>query len=160
MPAPQVYPEPIAFNVIGAAGYFVDGDDHTDEERKMMFETRKILEDESIGVAVTCVRVPVRVCHSEAVNVQTREPLSADEARELLSATPGVVLEDVPTPLRAAGRTRCSSAGSGATSPIPVRSACGSSATTSAKGPPPTPSRSPRCWWSGTCSDRRHSVAA
>ena len=103
-PAPQVYPEPIAFNVIGAAGSFADGDDHTDEERKMMFETRKILEDESIGVAVTCVRVPVRVCHSEAVNVQTREPLSAEEARELLSAMPGVVLEDVPTPLRAAGR--------------------------------------------------------
>ncbi len=104
MPAPQVYTEPIAFNVIGAAGNFADGDDHTDEERKMMFETRKILEDESIGVAVTCVRVPVRVCHSEAVNVQTREPLSAEEAREMLSATPGVVVEDVPTPLRAAGR--------------------------------------------------------
>jgi aspartate-semialdehyde dehydrogenase len=104
MPAPQVYTEPIAFNVIGAAGNFADGDDHTDEERKMMFETRKILEDEAIGVAVTCVRVPVRVCHSEAVNVQTREPLSAEEAHEMLSATPGVVVEDVPTPLRAAGR--------------------------------------------------------
>jgi aspartate-semialdehyde dehydrogenase len=104
VPAPQVYPEPIAFNVIGAAGSFADGDDHTDEERKMMFETRKILEDESIGVAVTCVRVPVHICHSEAVNVQTREPLSADEARELLSSTPGVVVEDVPTPLRAQGR--------------------------------------------------------
>jgi len=104
MPAPQVYPEQIAFNVIGAAGNFADGDDHTDEERKMMFETRKILEDESIGVAVTCVRVPVRVCHSEAVNVQTREPLSAEQARELISAMPGVVVEDVPTPLRAEGR--------------------------------------------------------
>ncbi len=103
-PAPAVYPEPIAFNVIGAAGNFADGDDHTDEERKMMFETRKILEDESIGVAVTCVRVPVRICHSEAVNIQTREPLSADEARELLADRPGVILEDVPTPLRAAGR--------------------------------------------------------
>jgi aspartate-semialdehyde dehydrogenase len=104
MPEPQVYPETIAFNVIGAAGNFADGDDHTDEERKMMFETRKILEDESIGVAVTCVRVPVRVCHSEAVNVQTREPLSAEEARELISAMPGVVVEDVPTPLRSEGR--------------------------------------------------------
>ena len=60
VPAPSVYPDTIAFNVIGAAGNFVDGDDHTDEERKMMFETRKILEDESIGVTVTCVRVPVR----------------------------------------------------------------------------------------------------
>ncbi len=104
MPAPSIYPEPIAFNVIGAAGNFADGDDHTDEERKMMFETRKILEDESIGIAVTCVRVPVRVGHSEAVNVQTREPISAQEVRRLLAGAPGVALEDVPTPLRAAGR--------------------------------------------------------
>jgi aspartate-semialdehyde dehydrogenase len=103
-PEPAVYPEPIAFNVIGAAGNFADGDDHTDEERKMMFETRKILGDESIGVAVTCVRVPVRVSHSLAVNVQTREPLSAEEAHELLAAAPGIIVEDVPTPLRAAGR--------------------------------------------------------
>jgi len=104
MPAPEVYPEPIAFNVIGAAGSFADGDDHTDEERKMMFETRKILEDESIGVAVTCVRVPVRVSHSEAVNVQTRRPLSVAEVRELLAGASGVTLQDVPTPLQAAGR--------------------------------------------------------
>jgi aspartate-semialdehyde dehydrogenase len=105
MPAPSVYPDHIAFNVIGAAGNFVDGDDHTDEERKMIFETRKILEDESIGVAVTCVRVPVRVSHSEAVNVQTREPISPDEVRELLAGAPGVSLEEeVPTPLRASGR--------------------------------------------------------
>jgi aspartate-semialdehyde dehydrogenase len=104
MPAPEVYPEPIAFNVIGAAGNFADGDDHTDEERKMMFETHKILEDESIGVAVTCVRVPVRIGHSEAVNVQTREPLSAERARELLADAPGVALENVPTPLQAEGR--------------------------------------------------------
>jgi aspartate-semialdehyde dehydrogenase len=104
MPAPELYPEPIAFNVIGAAGSFAEGDDHTDEERKMMFETRRILEDESIGIAVTCVRVPVRVCHSEAVNVQTREPLSAAQARELLADAPGVALEDLPTPLHAEGR--------------------------------------------------------
>src|ERR1700742_4782743 len=85
MPAPEVYPEHIAFNVIGAAGNFAEGDDHTDEERKMMFETRKILEDDSIGVAVTCVRVPVRIGHSEAVNVQTREPITADRVRALLA---------------------------------------------------------------------------
>jgi aspartate-semialdehyde dehydrogenase len=90
--------------VIGAAGNFAPGDDHTDEERKMMFETRKILEDDEIGVAVTCVRVPVRISHSLAVNVQTREPLSASDARELLAAAPGVLVEDVPTPLRATGR--------------------------------------------------------
>jgi aspartate-semialdehyde dehydrogenase len=104
MPEPAVYPEPIAFNVIGAAGNFAEGDDHTDEERKMMFETRKILGDESIGVAVTCVRVPVRICHSEAVNVQTREPVSPEQVREWLGDAPGVVVEEVPTPLRSAGR--------------------------------------------------------
>jgi aspartate-semialdehyde dehydrogenase len=104
MPAPEVYPDHIAFNVIGAAGSFAEGDDHTDEERKMMFETRKILEDESIGIAVTCVRVPVRIGHSEAVNVQTRAPLSAERARELLADAPGVILEQVPTPLGAEGR--------------------------------------------------------
>ena len=70
----------------------------------MMFETRKILEDESIGVAVTCVRVPVRICHSEAVNVQTRDPITPEEVRELMAGAPGVIVEDVPTPLRAAGR--------------------------------------------------------
>jgi aspartate-semialdehyde dehydrogenase len=104
MPTPEAYPEPIAFNVIGAAGSFAEGEDHTDEERKMMFETRKILEDQSIGVAVTCVRVPVRIGHSVAVNVQTREPLSAEEAKALFEAAPGLEVEDVPTPLRAAGR--------------------------------------------------------
>jgi aspartate-semialdehyde dehydrogenase len=103
-PPPAVYPETIAFNVIGAAGNFADGDDHTDEERKMMFETRKILEDDSIGVAVTCVRVPVRVSHSEAVNIQTREPITVERVTELLAAEPGVILENVPTPLKAEGR--------------------------------------------------------
>jgi aspartate-semialdehyde dehydrogenase len=104
MPAPEIYTEPIGFNVIGAAGSFADGDDHTDEERKMMFETRKILEDESIGVAVTCVRVPVRVSHSLAVNVQTREPLSAADAQRLLADAPGLTLDELPTPLKAEGR--------------------------------------------------------
>jgi aspartate-semialdehyde dehydrogenase len=104
MPAAEIYPEPIAFNVIGAAGNFAEGDDHTDEERKMMFETRKILEDEAIGVAVTCVRVPVRVSHSLAVNIQTREPLSAEAAQDLLRQAPGVELRGVPTPLQAEGR--------------------------------------------------------
>ncbi len=112
LPAPAIYPDHIAGNVIGAAGNFLGDEDHTDEERKMMFETRKILEDETIGVAVTCVRVPVRVSHSESVNVQTREPLSAAQAVELLRAAPGVTLAPVniapaqyaPSPLRAAGR--------------------------------------------------------
>jgi aspartate-semialdehyde dehydrogenase len=104
MPPPELYPDHIAFNVIGAAGTFAEGDDHTDEERKMMFETRKILEDESIGIAVTCVRVPVRIGHSEAVNIQTRDPITPDRVRALLSEAPGLVLEHVPSPLRSAGR--------------------------------------------------------
>lgn len=103
-PTPEVYPDTIAFNVIGAAGNFVDGDDHTDEERKMQFETLKILEDPEIGVAVTCVRVPVRVGHSEVVNVQTRDALSIEAVHALLAGAPGVILEDVPSPLRAEGR--------------------------------------------------------
>jgi aspartate-semialdehyde dehydrogenase len=104
MPAPELYPDHIAFNVIGAAGNFAEGDDHTDEERKMMFETRKILEDESIGIAVTCVRVPVRISHSIAVNIQTREPITADRVREMLGEAPGIALEHVPSPLQAEGR--------------------------------------------------------
>jgi aspartate-semialdehyde dehydrogenase len=110
LPAPQVYPHPIAFNVLGGAGNFVDGDDHTDEERKMMFETRKILGDESIAINVTCARVPVRNSHSESVTLETREPLSVEAARELLAAAPGLELVDdpashgYPTALAAAGR--------------------------------------------------------
>ena len=104
-----MYPDLIAFNVIGAAGNFVDGDDDTDEERKMMFETRKILEDESIGVAVTCVRVPVRISHSEAVNVQTREPLTAARARELLARRPGWSSRTSPRRCVPPVATRCSS---------------------------------------------------
>jgi aspartate-semialdehyde dehydrogenase len=72
-PAPQAYAHQIAFNALPHAGSFAPGDDHTDEERKLMGETRKILGDESIRVSATCVRVPVINGHSEAVNVQTRE---------------------------------------------------------------------------------------
>jgi len=97
VPAPEVYPHVIADNVIGAAGNFPAGDASTDEERKMMFETRKILADDSIGISVTCARVPVPFGHSEAVNVQTREPLSAEECRALLEAAPGVVVVDDPS---------------------------------------------------------------
>src|SRR3954467_14144762 len=93
-PAPEVYPHPIAFNVLGGAGNFPEGDDHTDEEPKMMFETRKILGDESIGISVTCARVPVTYSHSESVNVQTRDQLEPDAARELLRGFPGIAVVD------------------------------------------------------------------
>jgi len=107
---PEVYPHPIAFNVLGGAGTFAEGDDHTNEERKMIFETRKILGDDSLRVGVTCARVPVISSHSESVNVQTRGALSAEDCRALLARAPGVaVLDDpardsYPTALAAAGR--------------------------------------------------------
>ena len=102
-PPPEVYPHPIAFNVLGGAGNFAEGDDHTDEERKMMFETRKILGDESIAISVTCARVPVTYSHSESVNLQTREPLEPEAARALLERAPGIAVVD-PYPT-AAGST-------------------------------------------------------
>jgi aspartate-semialdehyde dehydrogenase len=97
---PAIYPQRIAFNVLAQAGSFPDGDDHTDEERKLINETRKILGDQEIRVSATCVRVPVVTGHSEAVNVETRRPLSPERARELLAAAPGVTVVDDP----AAGR--------------------------------------------------------
>jgi aspartate-semialdehyde dehydrogenase len=99
-PKPAIYPQQIAFNVLAQAGSFPQGDDHTDEERKLINETRKILGDPEIKVSATCVRVPVVSGHSEAVNVQTREPLSPERARELLAGAPGVTVVDDP----AAGR--------------------------------------------------------
>jgi aspartate-semialdehyde dehydrogenase len=107
---PEVYPHPIAFNVLGGAGNFAPGDDHTDEERKMMFETRKILGDEDIRISVTCARVPVRSSHSESVNLETRADLSVEDARALLEAAPGLEVVDdpashsYPTALSSAGR--------------------------------------------------------
>jgi aspartate-semialdehyde dehydrogenase len=105
-----VYPHQIAFSVLPQAGNFPDGDDHTDEERKLINETRKILDDPSIRVSATCVRVPVVTGHSEAVNVETREPLTPERARELLAAAPGVTVVDdpaagaYPLAIEAAGR--------------------------------------------------------
>jgi aspartate-semialdehyde dehydrogenase len=95
-PQASVYPHPIAFNALAQAGSFAAGDDHTDEERKLINETRKILGDSSIRVSATCVRVPVVTGHSEAVNVETREPLSPEQARELLADAPGVTVLDDP----------------------------------------------------------------
>jgi aspartate-semialdehyde dehydrogenase len=76
---------------------FKDGDDYTTEERKVMAETRKILElGEEVGISATCARVPVFVGHSESVNVQTREDLSPEECRALLAEAPGVIVVDDP----------------------------------------------------------------
>ena len=109
-PAPEVYPHPIAWNVLGGAGNFAEGDDYTDEERKMMFETRKILGDQDIAISVTCARVPVPYSHSLSVNLQTRDDLSVEDAREAIRAFPGCVIVDdpathgYPTARAAAGR--------------------------------------------------------
>jgi aspartate-semialdehyde dehydrogenase len=93
---PEAYAHQIAFNALPHAGDFADGDDHTDEERKLINETRKILGDPAIAISATCVRVPVVNGHSEAVNVQTRDPLTPERARELLRAAPGVTVLDDP----------------------------------------------------------------
>jgi len=110
LPAPAVYPHQIAFNVLPQVETFKDGDDYTTEERKLIAETRKILGREDIGISATCARVPVYTGHSQSVNVQTREPLSPPECRDLLAAAPGIaVLDDVadaiyPLAIDAAGR--------------------------------------------------------
>jgi aspartate-semialdehyde dehydrogenase len=96
LPVPSIYPHQIAFNVVPQVEKFKDGDDYTTEERKMMAETRKILGREDIGVSATCVRVPVYTGHSESINVQTREDLSPEACRELLSSAPGVIVLDDP----------------------------------------------------------------
>ena len=93
---PSAYAHQIAFNALPHAGSFAPGEDHTDEERKLINETRKILEDPDIRISATCVRVPVVHGHSEAVNVQTRQELSPERAREILTAAPGVSVLDDP----------------------------------------------------------------
>jgi aspartate-semialdehyde dehydrogenase len=93
---PTVYPHRIAFNVIPQVESFKDGDDYTTEERKMMAETRKILGAPDLAVSATCVRVPVYTGHSESINIQTRDPFSPEECRELLAAAPGVIVLDNP----------------------------------------------------------------
>ncbi len=96
-PAPEVYPHRIAFNVLPQVESFKDGDDYTTEERKLMAETRKILElGEELGISATCARVPVFVGHSQSVNVQTRAELSPEQCRELLSQAPGALVIDAP----------------------------------------------------------------
>jgi len=96
LPAPAVYPHQIAFNVVPQVESFKDGDDYTTEERKMMRETRKILDSEGVGISATCARVPVYTGHSESINIQTRDDLTPDDCRELLSAAPGVIVVDDP----------------------------------------------------------------
>lgn len=90
---PSVYPKRIAFNALPHIDAFMDNG-YTKEEMKMVWETRKIMGDDSILVNPTAVRIPVFYGHSEAVHIETEKKLGADEAREILRVAPGVVVMD------------------------------------------------------------------
>lgn len=91
----QAFKSPIAFNAIPQIGGFKDNG-YTSEELKMVYETRKILGDESIQICPTCIRIPVANCHSETILVETERPVSVDEARRLFSSFPGIKVVDEP----------------------------------------------------------------
>ena len=104
----EVYPKRIAFNVLPHIDVFMENG-YTKEEMKMVWETRKIMEDDAIAVNPTAVRVPVFYGHSEAVHIETRKKITAATARALLEKAPGVIVLDsrqpggYPTPVDAAG---------------------------------------------------------
>lgn len=103
-PEPQVYVHHIGYNVIPLAGSYVDdGSGETDEDQKLRNESRKILDIPDLRVSGTCVRVPVYTGHSLSINAEFAQPITPEQAQNLLSKAPGVSLVDVPTPLDAAG---------------------------------------------------------
>ena len=91
----KVYPHTIAFNCLPQIDLFL-GNGYTKEEMKMVYETRKIFEDDTIRVTATTVRVPVFYGHSESINIETKENISAKEVKSLLKKTPGVKVVDDP----------------------------------------------------------------
>jgi len=102
------YPYRIDLNVLPHIDVFMDNA-YTKEEMKMVHETRKILQDENIGITATAVRIPVMGGHSEAINVELKEEFDIDEVRDLLASAPGIIVEDdienlkYPMPLNAHG---------------------------------------------------------
>jgi aspartate-semialdehyde dehydrogenase len=90
---PRVFPHQIAYNCIPQVDIFLQ-DGYTKEEMKMVNETKKIMEDDSIAITATCVRVPVFRGHSEAVNIETDRKITAEEARQILKKAEGVVVVD------------------------------------------------------------------
>lgn len=105
LPAPDNYVEPIAFNVLPMAGSVVDdGENETDEEKKLRNESRKILSLPDLLVAGTCVRVPVFTGHSLSIHAEFDDEITPERAAEVLAKAPGVALDEVPTPLKAAGQ--------------------------------------------------------
>lgn len=109
---PEVYPHPIAFNVLPQVDSFLENG-YTKEEMKMQNEARRIMHLPEFRASVTCVRVPVYRAHSVAISAEFERPVSVDEAREVLAKAPGVDLLDepqrnvYPMPLTAAGRDSC-----------------------------------------------------
>jgi aspartate-semialdehyde dehydrogenase len=104
LPEPEVYVQDIAFNVLPLAGSLVDdGSNETVEERKLIDESRKILGLPGLRVSGTCVRVPVFTGHSLSINAEFERPITPERAYEILRATDGVVVDEVPSPLKAAG---------------------------------------------------------
>ena len=93
----EVYPKQIAFNALPQIDVFMDNG-YTKEEMKMVWETKKIFEDAAITVNPTAVRIPVFYGHSEAIHIETKEKISADQARALLEKAPGVEVVDVREP--------------------------------------------------------------
>ena len=92
---PHVYPHQIAFNLLPEIDVFLDNG-YTKEEWKMVEETRKIMHVEDMAISATCVRAPVFVGHSEAINIEFTEPMSPEEARHILAQAPGVKVLDDP----------------------------------------------------------------
>jgi aspartate-semialdehyde dehydrogenase len=100
-------PAQIAFNAVPQIDKFMENG-YTKEEMKMVWETKKILEDDAIAVNPTCVRVPVFYGHSEAVHIETTSPISVEEAKQLLAAAPGIKVsndEEFATPVKDAAGT-------------------------------------------------------
>jgi aspartate-semialdehyde dehydrogenase len=108
VPAPTAHRGQLAGNVL-TLDWSLDANGYTEEENKVINETKKILGDHAIGVDPTCVRVPVRVAHSESVNVEFDRPVSVQAAKEILAHAPGIVFHDetkdgrFPQPIHAEG---------------------------------------------------------
>ncbi len=104
VPAEGPFGAPLAYNVVPRCGGGTDdGSGETDEEQKLRNESRKILRIPHLAVSATCVRVPAFTGHSLSINAGFERPLSPSQASELLAEAPGVVLDDLPTPLSATG---------------------------------------------------------
>jgi aspartate-semialdehyde dehydrogenase len=106
---PKVYPHPIDLNALPHIDSFLENG-YTKEEMKMVHETRKILNDQTIGVTSTTVRIPTIGGHSEAVNIEFKEDFNLSEVRSILASTPGVIVQDdpkhniYPMPINSKGR--------------------------------------------------------